>query len=706
MIHCWEYNNEGKKVYKKEKAPLYFYMPTDENTGYKSIFGDNVKKKVFDTSSKMREAKEMYKSAGRKLFESDVAVENRYLLDKWSGVDFETPNFDVHFLDIEVHSDKGFPKAEEAKWPITVITVYSTKYNKFFIFAEKDFDRNYKDEEGNQVLSDRDWVRTFDSEEKLLETFIAFVKKTHPDIISGWNSNLFDLPYIINRGYKIIGEKKTNELSPIGYIKSVTKKLRFGREQQVYEIAGINLIDYIDLYKKYVPREQSSYKLDYIAKIEIKEKKLAYNGSLKELYVNDWQRYVEYNIQDVALLKRLNDKLGFISMMIGICYNCCCPFEQFEKTVRVLDGAFISRLMLDKIILPDADPSEEAEYDGAFVKDPRVGIWDWVISYDATSLYPSIMMQHNISPETKVYKCNRRATKIVNSILCGEEVETWEKNIEATNDGMTVEDLVSEIKERNLSIASNGAVYRHDTPGIISKFVKEWFDKRQYHKKLQFKCHDEGDKDGERLNKMLQQNYKILINSVYGYVGTIYSRFYDKDNALAVTSTGQEVIKAAMDSVDTFFREKWEETSVGKKIGAKPVPQTVVYGDTDSVRGNTEIYVNSEKKTVEESFNYILSNQPDSYKIHYKDNREFVFPNNIKSRYYDEDNKLVKDGLIQYVERHKTKKPIFRIKTKSGKYVDVTEDHSCMVIGDDGKLIEKKPMQIKPGEKIIRLKNG
>lgn len=583
MVHCWEYNEEGKKVYKKEKGDFYFYIQTDEETEYKSIFGDNLKRKDFATAGKMREAKEMYKSAGRKLFESDVAVENRYLLDKWSGIDFEKPKFDVHFLDIEVHSERGFPKAEHAEWPITVITVYSTKYEKFFVFAERDFDRNYKDEDGNQVLSERDWVKTFDTEEELLETFIAFVKKTHPDIISGWNSNLFDLPYIINRSYKLLGEKKTNALSPIGQIKAVTKKLRFGREQEIYEIAGINLIDYIDLYKKYVPREQSSYKLDYIAKVEIKENKLAYTGSLKDLYNNDWQRYIEYNIQDVALLKRLDEKLGFIDMMMGICYNCRCPFEQFQKTVRVLDGAFISRLMLDKIIVPDADPSEDAEYDGAFVKDPRVGVWEWIISYDATSLYPSIMMQHNISPETKVYKCNRRATDIIKSILSGDEVESWEKNVEATEDGMTVENMVQEIKDNKFSIASNGAVYRHDKPGIISKFVKEWFDKRQYHKKLQFKCHDEGDKDGEKLNKMLQQNYKILINSVYGYVGTIYSRFYDKDNALAVTATGQEVIKTAMDSVDTFFRDKWADSGPGKKVGATPVPQTVVYGDTDSL---------------------------------------------------------------------------------------------------------------------------
>jgi DNA polymerase elongation subunit (family B) len=582
-IHCWEYNENGEKVYIKDSAPLYFYIPTDEESEYKSIFGNNVKRKTFETYGKMREAKEMYKAAGRNLYESDIDVENRYLLDKWSGVDFEKPKFDIHFLDIEVHSEKGFPKAEDAAWPITVITVYSTKYQRYFVFAEKEFDRNYVDEDGNQVLSDKDWVKCFDTEEELIETFIGFVKKTHPDVISGWNSNLFDIPYIINRGYKLLGEKKTNQLSPIGFIKSVTKKLRFGREQEVYEIAGINLIDYIDLYKKYRPVEQSSYKLDYIAKVEIDEKKLAYTGSIKELYNNNWQRYVEYNIQDVGLLVRLDQKLGFMDMMFGICYNCRVPFEQFQKTVRVLDGAFISRLMLDKIIVPDSDPSEDSEYDGAFVKDPRVGCWDWIISYDATSLYPSIMMQHNISPETKVYKCNRKATEIIKLILSGEEVETWEKNVEATDDGMTVSDMVTEIKDNNYSIASNGAVYRHDKPGIISRFVKEWFDNRQTHKKLQFKCHEEGDVDGERLNKMLQQNYKILINSVYGYVGTIYSRFYDKDNALAVTATGQEVIKTAMDSVDDFFREKWAESGPGTKVGAKPIPNTVVYGDTDSL---------------------------------------------------------------------------------------------------------------------------
>lgn len=583
VIHCWEFDENGNKIHIKDRAPLYFYMKSDEDTGYKSIFGDKLKKVEFDTYGKFKESREMYKQAGRTLFESDVQTENRYIIDKWAGKPVKMPKLDTCFIDIEVHSEKGFPDPVNADWPITIITCYSTKAKRFYVFAEKDFDRNFKDKNGQQVLSESDYVYISKDEQDLLKKFVAFINKTHPDIISGWNSNGYDIPYIINRSTKILGKEITAKLSPINSIGSRKMKDKFGKEKVLHSISGINLIDYLDLYRKYVPGERSSFKLGDIAEDEIHETKNEYEGTLKDLY-KDWQKYVEYNIQDVKLLIKLDNKLGFIDIMSNICYNCLVPLEQFSKVTKVLDGAFISNLFTEKIISPDAPDltGTDGQYVGAFVKPPIPGVYDSIVSFDATSLYPSIMMMHNISPETKKYVIGERCSEIVQKILADEETTETEKSTIAILNKSCL-DVANELKENKWSISSNGVVYDHNQQGVVSKFVKTWFDQRQYHKKEQFKCEKAGDEEGRKLHYGSQYNMKILINSVYGYVGSKFSRFYDRDNAIAVTLTGQSVIKTAMNSIDNYFNNKWHISETGKKLNVLPIKgDIVIYGDTDS----------------------------------------------------------------------------------------------------------------------------
>lgn len=583
----WEYNEEGKKVHKKVDPPLYFFTKTPDESPIKSIYGENVKKHTFTSYGKFRDAREMYKNANKQLFESDIDVETKYILENWAGKEFKQPDLNVHYLDIEVHSETGFPHPDQANHPITIITTYSTKNKKYTIFAEKDFDPNFKNYKGETVLKDTDDIFIYDKEEDLIQAYIDFVRKSGVDILSGWNIDFYDMPYIINRSNKLLGEEITNKLSPVEHIEQKTQTFKDGKERTFYRISGINIIDYLPLYKKYNPKEQASFKLDYIAKAELKESKLEYEGSLKDLYRKDWQRYVEYNIQDVSLINKLDVKTGFMQLMVDICYSCCVPFENYEKTTKVLDGAFVSKLKLENVVVPDAKVIEGGDqYAGAFVRDPEVGCWDWIISYDATSLYPSIMIEHNISPETKVYKCNEKCTKIIMSCLEGKDssFESWELNLQATEgeDSVSVKEMAALIKEKGYSIASNGAVYRHDIVGVIPRFLKDWFATRQFHKKQQFECETAGNKDGEKLHAGRQKIMKILLNSCYGYLGSIYSRFYEKDNALAVTATGQEIIKCAMDSVDNYFRT-WNETELGKKLKAVSIENTVTYGDTDSL---------------------------------------------------------------------------------------------------------------------------
>ncbi len=594
-IHHWYYDEKGKKQYEKTDAPLYFYVQ-DENGEYKSITGQKLSKKEFDSYTKYREAKEMFKSAGRDLFESDVDPENRFILDRYSSVEMKQPVFDVHFVDIEVHSEEGFPDPEKAEHPITIITVYSTKHKKYFILTYKEFDRNFiPDGEDKPLLTDRDIVKIYANEREMLEGYIKLLNITHPDFITGWNSsgwedkqfmsNGFDIPYIINRINVVMeDENACKKLSPLKLVNKYVRQHRSGKDKISYDIVGINLIDYLDLYKKYHQGEQESFKLDYIAKVEIGVTKLKFKETLRELYHNNWQKYCEYNIQDVRLLKLLDEKIQFLSMMTGICYNCRCLFEQFSKTTRVLDGAFMSRLSLEKTILPDPHvvTDEDVQFVGAYVKEPIPGVYDWVISYDATSLYPSVMMQHNISPETKMMVVDQNSASIIMDVLGGEQVDDCELERECSS-GNTCREVIDLIKTNNYTIAANGAIYRHDSVGIVPKFVKEWFDNRKKHKKLMEECLAKGDKDGAKLHKGLQQNYKILINSVYGALGSKYFRLYDRDNAVAVTLTGQEIIKSAQGSVEDFFMKKFESSEIGKKLKAKNLDKSpVCYGDTDS----------------------------------------------------------------------------------------------------------------------------
>lgn len=644
-IHLWEYV-DGERVYSKVDAPIYFYTD-DENGDYTSIFGDKAKKVDCANYTELMERSETFRNMGKKIFESDVPVETKFIIDRYSGKELIIPKFDIHFIDIEVYSEEGFPRPEDANYPITIITIWSTKHNKYFIFAEKDFEVDFlrQGESCEKMI--------FKTEEDLLKYFIKWFFENHPDILSGWNSNSFDIPYLVNRINKLLGEKWMKRLSPIGIVREVEAKVGKGqamKSETRYIIAGINCLDMLEVYKNYTFSDRENYKLGYIAELEVGETKNAYEGTLVDLYKN-WQKYVGYNIQDVRLLLKLENKLGYINLLLTFCYGCRVPFDQFNKTTRVLDGAFISELSKDKVILPDVNRRiQDVQYPGGFVEEPKRGVHDWILSFDATSLYPSIMMGWNISPETKVAVLNkeyvhnvvkammgkeysdlefnlnsgktfnldligRNTTKIheyiekdvnnslkivnekggihgifnelfvdnIRNILNGKEMENLEVywNDEKTN----THEVANRIKSNGYCLTANGIIYKQDVQGIIPKFVEVWFNKRTEYKNKMITHQKQGDKEKERYYDLLQLNFKILINSVYGYLGTCYSRFYDFDNAAAVTMCGQFIIKESSNKLTSYFKN-WEETEIGKKLKVNNIESVISYNDTDSIYFN------------------------------------------------------------------------------------------------------------------------
>lgn len=634
LIHYWEYDESGEKKHNTAPAPLYFYTKSPTGT-YKTIFGDNAKRIDCDNLTEYKERTERYKEMGMGLFESDIPVETKFIVNNYLGKELKVPKFDIHFLDIEVHSEEGFPKPEDANFPIVIITVWSTKHNKFFVFTEKDFDTTKLEKEHNEVFV----KYVHPKEEDLLKCFISFVHNEHPDIITGWSSNSFDIPYIINRSKKVLGERATAKLSPVLAIKEREFHVSEIKIEKRYEIAGISTLDLLEVYQNYTFSDRENYKLGYITKLELGEEvtKKEYNGSLADFYNNDWQGYAEYNIQDTRLLRFLEDKLGYLKMLVNFCYGCRIPFDFYQKTTKILDGAFISELAKDGIVLPDVNRDLiKGTYPGGYVKEPLGGVHDWVVSFDATSLYPSIMMGWNISPETKVAVINKdkinNILKAFDNLPCYEDEVTYKgKKMSLTefmehvklvgikkineaggfhtivngavvdnisrciagkdyenisffwNDEETdVNNAVETIKKENYCLATNGVIYSQNVKGVIPRFVETWFNERNKYKKLMLVAEDNNKKDDIKYYHLLQLNYKILINSVYGYLGTVHSRFYDYDNAVAVTITGQSIIKQCGNSTESYF-SKWSGTDLGRKYNAKDIKNFVIYNDTDSI---------------------------------------------------------------------------------------------------------------------------
>jgi len=596
QVYCWEYEN-GRKVLNKHPAPLFFYVKdtNSKDSEYKTIFGDPAKRVEFTSWRKYKDAIERYREWGTQTFESDVAIETKFVITNYLGLELKVPKFDVHFLDIEVHSEVGFPRPEDANSPITIITTWSTKHEKFFIFAEKDFDESFITAAGEKCEK-----FIFDKEEDMLKEYMFWVKTEHPDIMSGWNSNGYDIPYIINRCRKLFGYKENEkgyteedgaaDISPLGVIRNRKVMIDEFNFEIKYEIAGINLLDYMEVFQNYTFQEQESWKLGHIANLELGESKVEFIGSLADLY-KDWQKYVEYNVQDVRLLKKLDAKKKFLNLLVTFCYGCRVPFEHYVKTTKVLDGAFLSKLAEEKVVLPDVNRKlveemklKKEKYPGGFVKHPEAALHEWVLSFDATSLYPSIMMGWNISPETKISVIDKKHVKPLMKYLS--KGEHSDEEVSILKQRMTIPELGELIKDKKWCLAANGAIYKTDVQGVIGRFVKEWFNKRKEYKKKMLKAKDAHDEAKASEYDGLQHNFKILINSVYGYLGTPHSRFFDWDNAVAVTMTGRAITTTCISAIDGYFKSDAWINNKKYNNGSEPnkqIDNTIIYGDTDSL---------------------------------------------------------------------------------------------------------------------------
>jgi len=488
------------------------------------------------------------------LYEHDINPETRTLIDLYTDSDESSVGHSTLFIDIEVDVEDGFPTPETAENEITSIAIYDAAGDEKFVWILDPSGQVPNLKQGNlETVSCK-------SEYELLQKFMSKYFEIQPTIITGWNIDFFDIPYLYNRMVNVMGESFARKLSPINDVIWLKHRNR-------YRISGVSCLDYMALYKNFTYSQESSYSLEAISQKELGKGKLKYEGTLDTLLKTDIQKYVDYNMNDVDLVVELDQKMKLIDLARGICHKGHVPYEDFLFATRYLDGAALTYLKRQDIVAPSRKPrdsDEPLDLLGAFVKAPNPGRYKWVYDLDLTSLYPSIIMTLNVSPETKVTKLsNFDGTKYVKGL--GQHYTDGWNGWEDSNE------LQIYLQKNLYSIAANGVVYDTKINGFLPSILRKWFDERVEFKNLRKRYEKEGDAAKAEYFDRMQLVTKILLNSFYGVLGNPGFRFFDPDNAVAITSTGQQLIKFTADIGNQYYKN---ELGVDKDY--------CIYTDTDS----------------------------------------------------------------------------------------------------------------------------
>ncbi len=547
-MHIWD-DKFGHQTFRYKK---YAYVKNRAGT-FISLYGDRLKR--INTWEKDQP----------ELFESDVNPEIRVLVDNYTDSDDVSEGHRVMIFDIEVEVTDGFPDPKKAENKITSIGFNDPLLDKYFCYVLDPTDKLNLGE--SRTKEDGDTIVSFYDEYDLLNAFFKKYMEIQPTILTGWNVEFFDVNYLYNRAQQVVGKEVANVLSPIGQV-------QWSDFSKRYKIAGVSVLDYLALYKTFTFGQRSSYRLDAIGEYEVGEKKVAYDGTLNELYENDIDKFVEYNLQDVKLVKKIDDKLNFIEIGRGLAHLGHCPYEDVFMASRYLEGAILVYLKKKNIVAPNKPkrPSKFSndKFVGAYVQEPIKGKHEWVYDLDITSMYPSCIMSLNISPETKLGKIEgwnpeeflNKNNKKTYSVTQGEKLlgRFTEVQLQKFLDG------------KDIGIATNGVMYRTDKDGLLAALLRKWFDERVEYRKLSKKFHEDGDVEKSEYFDRRQYLQKVLLNSLYGVLGLPVFRFYDLDNAEAVTYTGQTLIK---------FTKKIGNAFYNKELNDKE--NHCIYIDTDSV---------------------------------------------------------------------------------------------------------------------------
>lgn len=583
IVHLWDDKVGYKRIYNK---PYCYVDSTNQDSEFKTIFGDPVKK--FEDPTRLSEHVQTY--------EADVYNEIRFLVDNYYDKDEMPQNMRVLAFDIEVAKSKtrGYSPPSEAFNSVLSISLLPSDGQKKVLLL---------DPQGRyQNTNDYDFVEIFTTEIKLLKRFLVYLDEYRPDIITGWNSEGFDIPYLYNRIGRVIGGGIQHNLSPIG-------KCYYKERRDIVDIKGLSHLDYMQLYKNYTFKNLPSYSLDYVSKYELGESKVAYDGDLQKLYETDIDKFVRYNIQDTDLILKLDEKLGFIAQNTTIAVNSCVPFEYALHSTLYQEGRFLTETKKKNLVVPNR-PHIDRDYPliGAYVKESRAGLFDWVYDQDLASLYPFIIVTLNLSPETKagkirnfidVWKEKNKPVQfdihkdIFDPSKVSPDYDEVINVIADMKDGRSVKlrtmgDLYSFMKEENLTLSGFGIFFSKDEIGIIPEIMLKTYEERSEFKKLRNKYLDEGDKEKAEFYERKQMAWKILLNSFYGVMGNSKFRFFDPDLAQSITMTGRYVTQSGMDEVMRTHKKMYDNMPSEFKENISEKMKDLfddphLTGDTDSV---------------------------------------------------------------------------------------------------------------------------
>jgi DNA polymerase elongation subunit (family B) len=566
-VKLFTWDEDGKRITAETSYNPFLYVETKLKGTGTSLFNTPVKRRTFTNQYERR--KFLSNSGITRVFEN-VNCDHQFLIEQfWQEHDkpeFTQHPLKIHYLDIETYSPGDFPHPESAKDAINVITIYDSIDKKFYTWGTKKLKKS---------IDNCDYVYC-STEALMLERFLLHLEKDHPDVITGWNSEFFDIPYLVNRISKVLGEHNAERLSPVGNLFQRTMMGQFGKEQTRWYINGVACLDFLDVYKKFSVGLRESYKLDSIAELELGEKKVDYgNTNLSSLADDDWQTFVEYNVQDVNLLVKMEDKLRYLGLLRMLAYVGLTPLESAMGTLSLITGAIIIKGHEKGLVIPTfvKDPSTAGKYEGAYVGEPQRGFQEDVVSFDANSLYPNTMITLNLSPETKV-----------GTIVDKTDTHVTIRHVSGKIFTLTHEKFLDFINKEDISVSKAKVLFSQAKKGIVPEIVDKIYQDRveikKEHKKLKKKLtrtkkesrqYNDINSDINRLD-IKQFTLKILINTVYGYFGNKHAPVGDPDIARSITLTGQAVIKKSNDILKKYIHQRTGDESVNP----------IVYNDTDS----------------------------------------------------------------------------------------------------------------------------
>lgn len=684
-IYLWETIN-GKKIYNTYDFEHDYYIEDKtQQSDITDIYGVPM---VHRTASKADEVKQIINS-GIKVCEADISPTFRFLEKRYGKLilDSNIDNFNVCFWDIENEIDNSpndpMKSREFVNDKINLITCYFTKSKKIYTFGLHEYTGN------SSEVTNYYWIP---DEKTMLEKFITIFKKENPDAISGWFSSGYDNVYFINRCKKLDIKKS---LSPIN--KYYLKK------NGTYNIAGIADLDYIELYKKFTYDTKTSYTLNNIGLIETGEGKIEYEGTIKDFYKSDWNRFVEYNIQDTMLVKKIDDVKKFIELTLNICSQAFIPYDSIFSTIATHTGIAMHFLHENNMVMPLRNINvQKEEYPGGYVE-AHPGLYQYVISFDVESLYPNLIIRDNVGPETIRYN-PRNTDKLLHTPLSKETI--WDTSFGRRSYGGIYYDMSQKsvlvrivekfITERRVNKNKMKICQQIKDTDDINIIAENSLVSVEYATKLIDDIHNEdGNKD---YYNSQQQIWKILINSLYGALGNEYFHFYNPLNAMNITLSGQHLIKYLSNCFNEYFKNYfWKDKNYFpiRDEKNKLIQDVVILIDTDSCVGDTNIKTNNNIFTISKLFDKCDN-------IEEYSNGKFIgtLPEIYETNSFNKKTKNIEIKKINYVMKHKVKKKMYKIGVYNAN-ITCTADHS-IIVKRDNVYIDISPCNIIKGDILIK----